>query len=284
MELTPTYAGVDPMMAYVLGRDNDEDNFMNNPFFYLIFIWLFAGFGGGGFGGWGGNALAGADLALTRDNGITNDFIFTNLNSDIDSLRNQLTSQGVTLGNGMADLGYALNTQIGEVKYDVATQFGQAKYDNLVNLNALQSQLQSCCCNTQRAIDKVGFDLQHDVDALRYDTAMQTATITNQAGELACGINRNIDSAKYENQAHTTAILHAIAEDGDKTRALITANETQHLRDQLVAAQNALSNAQQTSVLGAQLDAIYNKIPRTPIPAYPVQGGFSYGNTATVIQ
>lgn len=56
------------------------------------------------------------------------------------------------------------------------------------------------------------------------------------AQQCCCETNRNIDSVKYENAQNTCSIINAIKEDGDATRALMTQNEIQSLRDQLQTA------------------------------------------------
>lgn len=245
--MAPTY-GMDPMVAYMVGRDKDEDNFMNNPFFYLIFIWLFAGFGGGGFGFGGANGAY---------QGLTNDFLFNNLNNDVARVQDSLTAQSAAINKGLCDIGYSTATQFGDVKYDMA--MGQ---------NALASKIGDCCCTTQRSVDSV-----------KYDMAIQNQAMQAQMAECCCATQRAIDSVKYENQAQTTAILQAICDDGRATRDLITSNTIQGLRDELQSAQLALNNSHQTQALQAQLDAIYNKITPAPVPAFVAP--FPYG-TATL--
>lgn len=76
-----------------------------------------------------------------------------------------------------------------------------------------------------------------------------------------CETNRNIDSVKYENARNTCNIVNAIKADGDATRALMTQNEIQSLRDQLQTANFQLSQQ-------AQSANIINQLRPTPIPAY----------------
>lgn len=76
-----------------------------------------------------------------------------------------------------------------------------------------------------------------------------------------CETNRNIDSVKYENARNTCDIVNAIKADGDATRALMTQNEIQSLRDQLQTANFQLSQQ-------AQSANIINQLRPTPIPAY----------------
>lgn len=73
------------------------------------------------------------------------------------------------------------------------------------------------------------------------------------AQQCCCETNRNIDAVRFENAKNTCDIVNAIKADGDATRALMTQNTIQDLRDQLQAAQLQLSNSAQTSTLIDQL-------------------------------
>lgn len=72
------------------------------------------------------------------------------------------------------------------------------------------------------------------------------------AQQCCCETNRNIDSVKYENAQNTCAIVNAINADGEKTRALITQNEIQALRDKLQDTRLELSQVNQNAqIIGA---------------------------------
>lgn len=79
--------------------------------------------------------------------------------------------------------------------------------------------------------------------------------------QCCCETNRNIDSLKFQSEKNTCDITTAIHAEGEATRALITQNEIQALRDELQAAQLQLGNVAQTQTLIGQLRP-------TPIPAY----------------
>ena len=81
------------------------------------------------------------------------------------------------------------------------------------------------------------------------------------AQQCCCETNRNIDAVRYENARNTCDIVTAIKEDGAATRALMTQNTIQELRDQLQAAQLQLGNV-------AQTQNIINAVRPFPSPAY----------------
>lgn len=82
-----------------------------------------------------------------------------------------------------------------------------------------------------------------------------------QAQQCCCETNRNIDAVRAENYRNTCEITTAIHNEAEQTRALMTANEMQNLRDQNQAYQLQLSNQ-------AQNAALISALRPTPIPAY----------------
>lgn len=91
------------------------------------------------------------------------------------------------------------------------------------------------------------------------NNAIQQAQFAAQ--QCCCETNRNIDAVRYENSKNTCDIVNAIKADGDATRALMTQNEMQSLRDQLQTANFQLSQQAQNATL-------INAIRPTPVPAY----------------
>lgn len=123
--------------------------------------------------------------------------------------------------NGLCDGFYAQNTAMLQGMNGIQNQLCQGF--NGVNSNIAESRFatQQCCCET----------------------------------------NRNIDAVRYENARNTCDIVNAIKADGDATRALMTQNTIQELRDNLQAAQLQLGNLSQTQT-------IINAVRPFPIPSY----------------
>ena len=218
----------------LLNSQDDEGMGWNNPFFYLIFIWLFAMFGGNGFGFGGFGGGYGAYGA------ISNDFLFSNLNAGQDAIRaSQIATQ-----NGIASLGFDLSNQI----------------------NAVSQTIGQGLCSTT-------YELGSKIDAGRYDQALATQQLSRQISDSCCATNRNIDALANQMTMDTCAIKEAIFRDGEATRALINANTMQELRDKLNSAEMALSNNAQTSAIEQAIDAKVASIigfpARPPFWAYP---------------
>ena len=235
----------------LLNSQDDEGMGWNNPFFYLIFIWLFAMFGGNGFGFGGFGGGYGAYGA------ISNDFLFSNLNAGQDAIRaSQIATQ-----NGIASATYDLSNQI----------------------NAIGQTIGQGLCSTT-------YELSSKIDAGRYDQALATQQLSRQISDSCCATNRNIDALANQMTMDTCAIKEAIFRDGEATRALINANTMQELRDKLNSAEMALSNNAQTAAIEQAIDAKVASIigfpARPPFWAYPfpycpsTSGGTSGGGAA----
>nr|DAH81260.1 MAG TPA: hypothetical protein [Bacteriophage sp.] len=133
--------------------------------------------------------------------------------------------------NGLCDGFYAQNTAMLQGMNGIQNQLCQGF--NGVNSNIAESRFatQQCCCET----------------------------------------NRNIDAVRYENARNTCDIVNAIKADGDATRALMTQNTIQELRDNLQAAQLQLGNLSQTHT-------IINAVRPFPIPSYVTCSPYTAAN------
>lgn len=100
------------------------------------------------------------------------------------------------------------------------------------------------------------------------------------AQQCCCETNRNIDAVRYDAAMNTNAITKAICDDGEKTRALMVANQMQDLRDRLADKDRDLQTAQFALSQQAQNATIINAVRPFPSPAYMV--GSPYGTAANV--
>lgn len=132
------------MPVYDMARNNnDNDGFFGGGGIWALFILLFMC---GGFGGW--NRGFGNGNAIDAMNGVTNEFLYTNLNSTIDRGFNQIANQ-------------QFNTQkdIWQTSSNLQMQIAQNGFN-----------AQQCCCETNRNIDSV-----------KYEAAQNTCAITTNA-------------------------------------------------------------------------------------------------------
>ncbi len=202
---------------------------------WIILFLIFGMFGWGGFGGGFGGNGAGLQGALTRAD-INEGFAINNLQSGI-----------IAIQQGICDSTYALTNAVNSGFN--STQMGMMQGFNGVERGFcnLSSQISDCCCQTQRAIDGVN-----------YNMATNTCAITNQ-------MNSNTRDIIDSQNAGTRAILDYLCQ--EKISDLQSENQTLKL---------AASQANQNATLMAAMDANTAQIIRRtgndcPIPAYVVQ-------------
>lgn len=231
--------GVQPIYD-VKGKDGFGDN-------WILFLFFLLAWGGGGLGG-----LFGGRGQVAEAQMISNDFMYSNLNNAIGQGFNQVINQGFQTQKDMYG-GFA----------QLANQSCNQTFELANVINAVGKDLASCCCETNRNIDNV-----------RYDMALQFANLQAQNASCCCETNRNIDSIRYENAKNTCDIITAgnlntrdlIANQTANTQAILdklTAQEVQGLRDKLTAYEIQLSNQAQTA-------NIVSLVRPYPVPAYPV--------------
>lgn len=139
-----------------------------------------------------------------------------------EGLNNQGLENGIrSIQNGLCDGFYAQNTTMLQGMNGIQNQLCQGFNGVNQNINQSRFDAQQCCCET----------------------------------------NRNIDAVRYENARNTCDIVNAIKADGDATRALMTQNTIQELRDNLQAAQLQLGSLSQTQT-------IINAVRPFPTPSY----------------
>ena len=185
-------------IAAATGNGANANNEMwNNPFIYLV--WL-AVLGGGGI--FGGRYGAGGDPAV--QGALTRSDLFEGFNNQ--DVNGQL--RGIT--NGLCDGFYAINNSLKDGFYGT------------------QGALKDCCCET----------------------------------------NRNIDSVRFDMSRGFCDVAGAIHAEGEATRALINANTMQELRDKLADKDRELMTANFQLSQQAQNAYLINELRPCARPAY----------------
>lgn len=217
------------LSGYLMGQNDSGSN--NNDMFggggwggllgLIVVASLFGwgGMGGGfGFGGFGGGA--GLQGMATRAD-INAGFQFNDLQNGIRGIERGLCDGFYSVSNSFSSIGH---------------------------------QISDCCCQTQRAIDGVN-----------YNMATQFASLAN----TMCGNTRDIIDSQ---NAGTRAILDFLTQDKIAT---LTA-ENQSLK---FAASQASQNAFITANQEAQTAELIRRLGPTPVPAYVVPNpNCCYGN------
>lgn len=239
------------------GSRNNDGMFGDNGAWWIIVLFLFAGWGNRGFGGFGGGSGSNgggnggcytpcatqADLAA----GFNNSAVLGSLN-DL-----KLGQAGIqqTLCQGFN----GVNTTVLQGFNGVDNAICTLGYNMQGSVNALSHQLSDCCCTTQRAID-----------GLNYNLATQACDTRNTIQSTTRDIIENQNS-------NARAILDALTAQRIADKDAKIAEQTQTI----FGLQLAASQAQQNGVIRAAIDASTAEIIRRsghdcPQPAYLVNG------------
>lgn len=206
----------------------------------ILFLFVFCGWGNNG---WGGNGNSGAadNYVLASD--------FATLQRQIDSAASTLERKSDITQQGICDGFYAMNTTLlngfAGVNQNMNNGFQNAELSRcnqqaalMQQLNAMQMQAAECCCNTQRSIEGV-----------RYDMAAQACDTRNTVQNATRDIIDNANS-------NSRAILD-----------FLTQSKLSDLQAENQGLKLAASQAAQNSYLVSQLRP-------SPIPAYTVQNPY----------
>lgn len=214
MLVTPAYANNGGGMW---GNGNND--------WWILLLFLF-GWGRNGWGGNGGGCGAQSSCATTAD-------VYGAV--DQQTLISKIDQQTY----GLADATYALNNAItgGFASAELSRANGQAAL--MERLCSMQSSADKCCCETQRAIDGVN-----------YNIATQTAALQN----TLCGTTRDI----IDNQnCNARAILDAL-----------TANKIEAKNERIAEQQQQIFALQLAASQAAQNQYLIGQLRPCPVPAY----------------
>lgn len=181
------------------------NQWMNNPFIYLIFLALFGrGFGFGNNGNCAENAQIAALASQMSDN--------QNSNLIMDGIKGNASAVSTLAANLNCDFN-TLNAAICNVQsaiQNVAAQtgFSAERVINAINTGdcGIITAVKDCCCNTQQSILKMGYEQQ-------LATCNQTNTLTNEMTRGFSGLNYALSTGfsqvGYANAQQTCDLLNA---------------------------------------------------------------------------
>ena len=249
--------------AYNAGYGNNGMGWGGDGWWIILLLLAFSGGWGNGFGGgWGGgygNMMLGYDFPwlLNSQNAInanTNSgFQNSMLNDGITSIRDGIAGISTQLCNGFNGvtntLGQQLYTnQISDLERSFAAQTASTQ-----SMNAIQSQIATCCCENRAATQDLKYTLATEACATRATSTANTQAILDKLCQL------ELDGYKREND---------------------------QLRSQLQFANLQASQVAQTAEIRTNNATVANQLVAElrscPIPAQPVYGNtpiFSCGGT-----
>lgn len=224
------------------GRNND--GMFGDNWAWIIVLFLIFAFGGwnNGFSGNRGNGSNGSgaydNYVLASD--------FATIQRQLSDGFNDLTSQSRYIQNGICDSAYAnaqlingTNQNIANGIYTLNSAITNSGYDTRSAINNLSSDLASCCCQTQRAIDGVN-----------YNMATNACSITNNATQ------------------NTRDIIDAINSSYNNLHNEIVANRIEDKNAQIAAQQNEINALRLSASQANQNQYLIDQLKPCPIPAY----------------
>ena len=223
------------LWAALMNRDSNPSELMalmnnnqwtNNPFFYLIFMMMFRN---GGM--WGDGTAANSDRfnelsSRMADNQNTN-LMMDAINGNHEALHSLSSALGVDFATMQGAISGVQNavTQVG----GAVGMTGERVVNSILLGNKdLTAAVTSCCCDVKEGILKGNYDNQ-------IATLNQTNTLQSRIDQLANGVTQGFSATAYETQRQTSDIINAISNDGQATRALLSnhwqAETSQALQD-----------------------------------------------------
>ncbi len=224
-------------------RNGNGDGMFGDNGWWIILLFLFAGWGGRGFGGGQGGFGGGGGMDFMIPWATQAD---VRAAVDQQTLISKLDQQTY----GLADSTYALNNSITAGFHGVDNAICTLGYNVQQGFNTLGHQMSDCCCETQRLIER-GFA----------DTNYNLATQACETRRAICDSTRDIIDA---NNAGVRSILDFLTQ--DKIATLTAENQSLKF---------AASQANQNAFIAANQDAQTAELIRRlatpcPIPAYVV--------------
>lgn len=260
------------------------------------------GFGGFGMGGMMGAGMLGMDMGfglypwLNNSQNINDGFRDQMLNSSVQGIQNAITSgfgdvqtalcggfagvnQNVSNGFANTNLGMCqgfngVNNSIFGAQTAISQQLNGNEIANLERsfasqtansqgLNAIQSQLATCCCDNRAA------------------TADLKYTVATEACNDRAAVGDALQNITMQNVGNTNSIVNAIRDGIQSIKDDLCADrldaerrENANLRNELMFAREQASQTAQTAAIeasqAAQTQYIVNRVAPYPIPAYTV--------------
>jgi len=218
----------------------------------------------GGMGGWGGMQwlvwlYAMRWLGDDRNKDNAQLAALQNQISDNQNINN-VTAAIQNNASAMREIANATNTNIDFVKQSLcnlnsavqqvggAVGFSSERVINAVQSGdaAVTSALQNCCCQTQQAILKMGYENQ-------LANCQQTNTLQNGQRDLGQAITQGFSSTAYETQKQTCDIINAGAQNTQRIIDTLNCHWQQDLQQRYNDARLELSQQRQNATLIAAL-------------------------------
>lgn len=256
-----------PSCGEMMALMNNNNNWMNNPFMYLI--WL-AFFGQNGFG-FGGNNNNAGQIAQLQDT------VNTNHNNDL--AMQAIQGNGSALHELAGNLNIGVNALTGAInqiqsaiqQVGAANGLGQERVINSVitGNKDIAQQLCDCCCQNKTMVQQMGYEGQ-----LR--DLQNTQAISNRIDALSNSMNNGFTSIGYKTAEQTNVLQNTLTAQTQTIVDKLCQLENQSLQNrintltaELTAANSRAERAAELAPIFQQLSQIKAAQPSTATVTYP---------------
>lgn len=216
---------------------NGDGMFGDNGAWFIVLFLIFAAFGWGG-NGWGNNRGNGSNGSGSVMDSYVLASDFATIQRQLSNGFSDLTAQSRYIQNGICDSAYEnaqliniTNQNIANGIYTLNSAITNSGYDTRTAINNLSSDLASCCCQTQRAIDGVNYNMATNTCALQNTMNMNTRDIVDTVNANYRALHDEIVANRIEDK---NAQIAAQQNEINALRLSASqANQNQYLIDQL---------------------------------------------------
>lgn len=236
----------------------------NNPFMYLIWLYMMRWMNGGDWGNQGDNCYKALEASTQRQIQTLQDQMQDNHTSDL--LMQAIQGNNNAIQEAATRLGCDVNaiaSSIQGVRSDIATVGSQLGFSSERIINAVNQgdcgviqALKDCCCETQKSILSNNYEN-------RIAIGDATRSLKDSVNYVGLQVEKGFANTNYETQAQTCALQNTIRDAGTaNTNAIIAkldAMQNQQLLDKIDALRE--KNSEQAVVINnAQQSAAFNQM------------------------
>ena len=243
------------------------NNWMNNPFMYLVWMWMMRWMNGGDWGNQGDNCYKALEASTQRQIQTLSDQMNDNHTTDL--LMAAIQGNNNAIQEAATRLGCDVNaiaSAIQGVRSDIATVGSQLGFSSERIINAVNQgdcgviqALKDCCCETQKSILTNNYEN-------RIAIGDATRSLKDSVNYVGLQVEKGFANTNYETQAQTCALQNTIRDSGTtNTNAIIAkldAMQNQNLLDKIDALREknseqavVINNAQQTAAFSQMLNS-----------------------------
>ena len=263
---------LDPSTLLLLGQNGGfgGNGMWNNPFMYLVWMYMMRWMNGGEWGNQGG-----LEASTQRQLQTLQDQIQDNHTSDI--LMSAIQGNNAAIGEAATRLGCDINaiaSAIQGVRSDISAVGSQLGFSSERIINAVNQgdcgviqALKDCCCETQKSILAQNYEN-------RIAISNSTATLKDSVNYVGLQVEKGFSDTSYQTQAQTCALQNTIRDAGTaNTNAIIAkldAMQNQALLDKIDSLREKnseqaviINNAQQSAAFSQMLNSYTAPIAAT---------------------